>query len=441
MGSGETSPTMVKTHRELLKLVGGPAALLDTPYGFQMNADDLSARAQHYFRDSVGHTIDVVGYRSATERGTVAYEQAMGRLREAAYVFAGPGSPSYALRQWDGSAVPALLREKLDSGGCVTFASAAALTLGAVTVPVYEVYKVGAEPRWLPGLDVLGQLDLRVALIPHYDNAEGGNHDTRYCYLGEERLQVMERELPGGAFVIGIDEHTGVVFDADAGSVRVVGRGVMTVRAGGRSERWESGAALTVDELRAHAASLARGAGPRGGGGAGNAGAGASSDAGAGARSDSPRPAGQEGAASADAPTAGDRPAPSLILDAVTDCTNRFDTALAARRASDAVQAVLDLEAELHAWADDPTQSDELDRARAALRSLIARLGEVAEAGTRDPREVLGPYVDVVLEARRAARDGKRFDEADALRDRLVDLGVEVHDTPAGTDWDLPAPP
>ncbi|MCI3949505.1 MAG: hypothetical protein K0R11_1439, partial [Acidimicrobiales bacterium] len=33
MGSGETSPTMAKTHRELLARVGPPAVLLDTPFG------------------------------------------------------------------------------------------------------------------------------------------------------------------------------------------------------------------------------------------------------------------------------------------------------------------------------------------------------------------------------------------------------------------------
>ena len=38
MGSGETSPTMVKTHRALLDALGPqpvPAVLLDTPFGFQ----------------------------------------------------------------------------------------------------------------------------------------------------------------------------------------------------------------------------------------------------------------------------------------------------------------------------------------------------------------------------------------------------------------------
>ena len=46
MGSGETSPTMSKVHRDLLDRVGpGPAVMLDTPFGFQENADDISSKA------------------------------------------------------------------------------------------------------------------------------------------------------------------------------------------------------------------------------------------------------------------------------------------------------------------------------------------------------------------------------------------------------------
>src|SRR6266571_3494942 len=32
-------------------------------------------------------------------------------------------------------------------------------------------------------------------VIPHYDNAEGGTHDTRFCYLGERRLAALEALL------------------------------------------------------------------------------------------------------------------------------------------------------------------------------------------------------------------------------------------------------
>ncbi len=67
MGSGETAPTMAKVHRALFERLGAgpvPAAILDTPYGFQENADDLSARTVRFFAESVGRVVGVASYRS-----------------------------------------------------------------------------------------------------------------------------------------------------------------------------------------------------------------------------------------------------------------------------------------------------------------------------------------------------------------------------------------
>ncbi len=167
------------------------------------------------------------------------------------WVFAGPGSPTYALGQWSDTAVPDAIGEKIRSGGAVVFSSAAALTLGRATVPVYEIYKVGVDPYWLDGLDVLSEVGLDVAVIPHYDNAEGGNHDTRFCYLGERRLAMLEPSLPDGCFVLGLDEHTGVVMDLDADTAEIVGKGAVTLRRNGESVRIEAGQTIPIDILRA----------------------------------------------------------------------------------------------------------------------------------------------------------------------------------------------
>ena len=411
MGSGETSPTMVKTHRELLARVGAasPAVLLDTPFGFQANAADLTARAQGYFADSVGRTLELASFRSADEVGTVGYESTLSLLRAAGYVFAGPGSPTYALRQWQESTIPSVLRSKLVEGGCVTFASAAALTTGMATIPVYEIYKVGAPAEWSPGLDLLREAGLSAAVIPHYNNAEGGNHDTRYCYLGEPRLAVMERDLPEDAFVLGIDEHTGVILDLDASTATVVGLGVVTVRADGRSQTFDSGSVVGIDDLSAAAERL------RSGGGS----------------PDLPAARGPE------APEESVDVGPSPLLAEVAEREAAFAAALEDRDVEAAAQVILDLEASLHSWGADTLQSDELDRGRAALRSMVVRLAAVAEVGAVDPRARLAPFVEALLDQRRSAREGKRYADADAIRDQLVALGVEVRDTPEGTSWDL----
>ena len=70
MGSGETAPTMVSTHRRLAaRLEPSPgrvrtnvrAAVLDTPYGFQENASELAERAVAYFSESIDVDLDVAG--------------------------------------------------------------------------------------------------------------------------------------------------------------------------------------------------------------------------------------------------------------------------------------------------------------------------------------------------------------------------------------------
>jgi cyanophycinase-like exopeptidase len=203
MGSGETAPTMVKPHRAVFARCGdGPAALLDTPYGFQSNAEDISARAVGYFSASVGRQVDVVSWRSAPE-GALERERALAALRRADWIFAGPGSPTYALRHWLQTPIPDLLTEKLTRGGTICFASAAALTLGSHAVPVYEIYKAGMDPHWVPALDLFAALTgLPAVVIPHYNNAEGGHHDTRLCYLhpsspGGSPISPPSRPSPG----------------------------------------------------------------------------------------------------------------------------------------------------------------------------------------------------------------------------------------------------
>jgi cysteinyl-tRNA synthetase len=56
---------------------------------------------------------------------------------------------------------------------------------------------------------------------------------------------------------------------------------------------------------------------------------------------------------------------------------------------------------------------------------LGLRLGEWAPAAV--PTEMLE-----LAEKRQAAREGKQWAEADALRDRITDAGYEVRDTPDG---------
>jgi cysteinyl-tRNA synthetase len=123
-------------------------------------------------------------------------------------------------------------------------------------------------------------------------------------------------------------------------------------------------------------------------------------------------------------------------LRAVTQrLEDAFDRALGARDADAAVAAVLNLEASIVEWSSDTLQGDDLDRARAALRAMISRLGAIATDGVRDLRDVLGPIVEAALSARVTAREQRAFAVSDAIRDNLTAAGIEVRDTPSGVEW------
>jgi len=385
-GSGETSPTMTSVHKQLTARAGYPrlnAIFLDTPFGFQPNADEIVARTVTYFRQHVGCEIGLASFRHSEQATPLETERFLARLSEANYVFAGPGSPSYALRHWRNTGVRDRLAEKVDHGGCVAFASAAGIGLGAYALPVYEIYKVGQDPSWIAGLDLLGQIGVRCAVIPHYNNQEGGTHDTRFCYMGEERLRRLEALLPDDVLILGIDEYTACIIDVEAQSVSVRGRGGITARRRG-SERVWTRTTFPLAELR--------------------------------------------DPSNATSATTPGQPEPAV---AARDDFDRFNI-------DGLVAAILEMESVLQERIADIGGSGERDRVGAEMRRLVVRLGDLARDGGREEvRGYVAPLVDVLLSMRGEARREQRFREADRLRAILADCGVEVQDTPAGTEWSL----
>ena len=403
MGSGETAPTMVPTHRLISRMLPNPAraTLLDTPYGFQENAPELASKAVEYFNTSINMKLDVAGLTQLVDADALTVERGLQLVADAHYVFAVPGSPTYALRQWSGSPLAGLLVKKLRDGGVVTFASAAALTLGRFTLPVYEIYKAGANPYWLEGLNILGEIGVNAVVIPHYNNAEGGHHDTRFCYMGERRLSVMETELPDDVYVLGVDEHTGIMLDLDANTATVVGKGVVGLRLRGATTEIASGEVFSIDRLR------------------------------------NPW---SDAVTSTVAATPTSAPAVVETVDSnlrqATDRLNdAFATALNEGNADAAARAALELDDAIAGWSADTLQSTDAEYARSVLRSMVTRLAGAATGGLRDPREVVGPFVQILLDLRAQVRADKRFDLSDMIRDRFAEIKVEVRDTPQGVEW------
>lgn len=408
MGSGELTTTMVEVHKELLQPYGeqAQAVFLDTPAGFQLNADDISKKAIDYFQKRVLRPLTVASLKSAEADREETIEQACRQVREADYVLVGPGSPTYALRQWQQTHIPELLVQRISEGGTFVAASAAALTVGRVTLPVYEIYKVGASPFWADGLNLLARFGMNWAVIPHWNNAEGGNHDTRFCFMGAPRITQLEAQLPDGTGLLGLDEHTALIIDLAQDRAEIRGMGCVTLRRHGGEQVFTRGDRIPLGLLR------------------GEDGLDVKAPA-----------AGEPAGPSADKIPTGD--GEDRVWQPVEDLADKVQAHLAADRVEPATQTLLELERHIAQAHEQLQERSAEGAAREALRGLIVLFGTHLARRPASRRDCLAPLVERLLALRVQLREKKLWDVADAIRDTLQQAGVLVEDTPGGVRWHL----
>ena len=378
MGSGELTDSMAKVHRALLARAGDApnAVFLDTPAGFELNIDEITAHAVEYFKQRFDVALEVASFKSRQRATALQVEDALRKLRRANFIFAGPGSPSYAIRNWRGSAVWDTIVARLTAGAQLVFASAAAIGIGCCSLPVYEIYKAGDEVDWIDGLDMLGLFGLKLAIVPHWNNAEGGTYDTRFCFMGEPRLNILETRLPFDVVILGIDEHTACTFDLAAQTCAVAGAGRVTVRYGGREMYFPVGATVPLAKLRA--ANL-----------------------------------GQIAPAPEAEPTPlPPPPAPELLT------TTRYLEQLA--RAME------------ESGGEPGAQRELIDHAHATMHELAQGW---RESDSLLPDQDTTAFINLLVSTRARLRAAKQFALADEVRDALTDMGIVLEDAPSGTHW------
>jgi hypothetical protein len=255
-GSGETSSSGRKVHDYLFQRLPTPVkvAILETPAGFQPNSDVVAGKIKQFLEHSLQNFRPEVEVIAARKKGTSLSPDnpnIVDPISSADYIFAGPGSPSYTTRQLEGSLAYRLALERHAAGATLSLASAAAIAFGAWTLPVYEIFKVGSELHWLPGLGLFAPYGLDLAIVTHWNNREGGKElDTSHCYMGAERFARLKAMLPTSTVVLGVDEHTAVIFDLAAGQCSVLGVGSVTIERGASSSEFPSGVSFPLDELR-----------------------------------------------------------------------------------------------------------------------------------------------------------------------------------------------
>jgi peptidase E len=405
MGSGELTATMVEVHKELLARLPRPAraVFLDTPAGFQLNVDQISERAIEYFRFHIHQPMALASFKGKGPSAPYEAEQAYQSLREADFVLIGPGSPTYAVRQWRQTPIPEILTRRIEGGGCLVAASAAALTVGRFTLPVYEIYKVGEEPHWAEGMDLFGHFRFNLVVIPHWNNAEGGTHDTRFCYMGEPRFRTLESQLPGDVRVLGLDEHTACLLDLERGEGAVRGLGRIVLRHRGDEVVFKKGESFSLEVLR---------------GGEGGV--------------------GRKLAAPERTPSVPVVESETMSFwDSVHAVEASFRDGLERHDPKEATSALLDLDRIIWKARQDLENPEFISQAREILRELIVSLGVKLGSTPRDKAEGLAPLVEELLRLRERFRQGRQWLEADAIRESLHRVRIAVEDTPDGSRWRL----
>ncbi len=234
-GSGETSPSGRQVFEWVFNLYPAAArvALLETPAGFELNSAQVTGRVAEFLHRRLQNHAPQTVVIPARKRGTPFSPdnpEILRPLLESDIIFMGPGSPTYAVRQLHSSLTWHLLIARNYLGAALVLASAATVAIGAQALPVYEIYKVGEDPHWKPGLDFFGLFGLRLVFVPHWNNTDGGDElDTSRCFVGKSRFSELVSMLPADLTVLGIDEKTALFIDLQAGTCQVAGLGGVTL--------------------------------------------------------------------------------------------------------------------------------------------------------------------------------------------------------------------
>jgi len=255
LGSGETSLAGGRIFETLTRdLPPSPRiAILETPAGFELNADQVAGRVGEFMEkrlQNYGPQIEIVKARKRGTDFSPDDPEIVKPLLTADMIFMGPGSPTYAVRQLQGSLAWDIIRVRHRLGATLVFASAATIAIGAHALPVYEIFKVGEDVHVKPGLDLFADYGLTLNFIPHWNNAEGGmDLDTSRCFVGLDRFDQWCGMLPSGTTTIGLDEHTGVVIDFQKGECQVHGVSSVSLVRECDPEIYATGSQFPLDEL------------------------------------------------------------------------------------------------------------------------------------------------------------------------------------------------
>ncbi len=200
-GSGETSPSGQRIFEFLFKTlsVSPLVRILETPAGFELNSEKVAGNVAEFIQDHLQNYKPRIKLIPARKKGTdfspddpdIALP-----ILESDLIFMGPGSPTYAVRQLEKSLAWEYLITRHRMGAALALSSATTIAVSSYALPVYEIYKVGQDIHWQPGLDLFSPFQLSLVFIPHWNNTDGGvDLDTSRFFRTTRRTHRVDAHL------------------------------------------------------------------------------------------------------------------------------------------------------------------------------------------------------------------------------------------------------
>jgi peptidase E len=230
-GSGEIAPSSVDIYRQTFLALNKrdlKIALITTPAGFQPNVEHVYGEIKDFLLASLPDFNLTINIIFANTQEDANNPEIIDQLNNTDVIFMGPGSPTYGVKQLNGTPLIARVIELIKNGSTLILASTATISCSRYALPVYEIFKVGEKLHWIDGLNIFTEIWEEMTVIPHFNNTEGGiDLDTSYCYVGKNRATKLLSMLPKSTPTIGLDEHTALIIDLQTKTQTIKGKGTL----------------------------------------------------------------------------------------------------------------------------------------------------------------------------------------------------------------------
>jgi len=249
---------------------------------------------------------------------------------------------------------------------------------------------------------ILGKFGFHCVVIPHWNNAEGGTHDTRFCYMGEPRFKALAANLPPDISILGLDEHTACIIDFAKEEIRIRGIGTVTLRRSGSEISFAKGESYPLGILYGEDAE-------------------------------------NKWQQKSSPPIASDQAVPTddAFWEKIHWIQSSFEKSLETNDLEKATNALLELDGTIWKAQQELENTEFISQGRDILRDMIVLLGTSLSPAQHNTANSLAPLVEHLLTLRNQFRQEKKWKDADTIRRCLAEVNIAIEDTADSSRWRL----